>query len=115
MNNSSIVLEETRPELESSVLDRLEEEEGKLIRIVKAIREVKESKPWSVLKELIFDDLAFSLQKDLTSEAKKDTPDPLRLNRFAGQLKWAERYANLDILEGDYSKRLTAIKLKTHG
>lgn len=115
MNNSSISLEPIPAELESSVMEKLQEEEAKFIRIINAIRGVKATKEWNVLKELVFDGLSVSLKRELFSEAKKDSPDPLRLNRIAGQLKWADGYANLDILEGDYSKRLTAIKLKLHG
>lgn len=114
MNNSQIVLETVELPNEELVAKRAERE-GQLVRIIEAIREVKKSNAWSTLKSEIFDNLAGILQRDLLSEAKKDTPDPLRLNRIAGQLKWAEKYANLDKMEEDYKTQLSGLRKQTHG
>lgn len=115
MNNSIIVPEKTLTESNEELLNSLQEEEAKLVKIIAAIRDVKTVKGWVTLQELVFGPLTLSLRKELLSEAKKDDPDPKRLNRLAGQLKWADRYANLDILEGDYSSKLLPIKQKLHG
>lgn len=114
MNNSQITIED-QPSTNPDVLEKLREREAQIVRVVEAIREVKKSNGWSTLKSEIFDNLANSLKKDLLSEAKKDIPDPLRLNRLAGQLKWADKYATLDILEEDYKTQLTRLRKQLHG
>ena len=114
MNNSQITLEE-KNDKNPDLLERVREREAQVVRTIEAIREVKKCNGWSTLKLEIFDNLANSLKRDLLSEAKKDIPDPLRLNRLAGQLKWADKFANLDKLEEDYKTQLSGIRKQLHG
>lgn len=113
MNNSQIVLEPLPSEVD--IQEKLQEEEAKMVRIITAIRDVKACKGWATLAETTFLPLEKSLKKELMSEAKKDDPDVQRLNRISGKLHFAERFANLDVLETDYSKKLVAIKKQLHG
>lgn len=118
MNNSKIALEvATFSEPKVDVTPKLREQEARVVRIIEAIRGVKQNAEWSTLKSEIFDALTDRLSRELTEEAKKEQPDPLRLNRIAGQLKWAERYSDLDKLEEQYRTELSAIRknLDLHG
>lgn len=91
------------------------ERESKLVRIIEAIRELKKTSAWSTLKIELFDGLTESLERDLRSEAKKDQPDPSKLNRIAGQLTWAERYSDLDKFEVGKLVELKGIRKNLYG
>lgn len=94
---------------------KLQERESQLIRIIESIRGIKQTKEWSSLKSDIFDSLTENLERDLRNEAKKDNPDPLKLNRIAGQLKWAEKFSDLNKLEEVYRVELQGVKIKLYG
>jgi len=116
MNNSKFAIEGAA--LKNEMVNRqpfLQEREGELIAILDAIRTVQGSKAWSTLKTEVFDGLVERLTKDLQTEAKKETPDGLKLNRLAGQLKWAERYSDLSKLELEFRLELTNIRTQLYG
>lgn len=93
----------------------LQKGEGRLVKILDAIQGVKRSKEWSTLKEEVFDHLTDSLNKELSIEAKKEIPDTLKLNRLAGQLKWAEKYSDLKKMEDSFRLELTNIRIQLYG
>ena len=114
MNNSKFALEAAQFSQEAPV-DRtpdLKEREGKTVRILESIREVRGSKAWSSLKSEVFDGLVSRLEREMKDEAKKDNPDPCKLNRIAGQLKWAEKFSDLSKLENVYKVELQGIRLQ---
>lgn len=116
MNNSYFSIEQAtlkeEPELEREA--QLKDREGELVRIVSAIRRVRESEDWSTLKSTLFDGLTSRLTRELLAESKKENPDTLRLNRLTGQLVWAERYSSLEKLEATYFEELNNLR-KNHG
>ena len=118
MNNSQFALEQSLSE-EKKVDPKplLREREQKLLKILEALQGVQSSKEWSTLKTELFDSLSVSLKKELLNEAKKDDPSPMRLNRLAGELKWAEKFADLSKLEHGYKVELSNIRknLYEHG
>lgn len=113
MNNSFIALDnaDDKPDIKLQLSDQ----EAKTIKIIDAIRGVSQSQAWSSLKTELFSDLPLSLRKDLLAEAKKDNPDVLRQRFIAGQLYWAEKYADLDKLENVYTTRLLGIRKNLNG
>lgn len=117
MNNSRLAIEHVSLTLEEPV-DRttdLTTEEAKLVQIIGALNTITQTKEWSTLKTAVFDPLVGTLEKELTIEGKKEAPDTLKLNRLAGQLKWAEKYADLDKLTQIFREQLTNIRKKLHG
>lgn len=116
MNNSKLAIESV------SLIDKpvditpiLREREGELQQILLAIKGVSESREWKVLKSKLFDGLTETLNREIQSEARKENPDALKLNRLAGQLKWSEKYADLSKLEQAFRMELSNLKLKLHG
>lgn len=95
--------------------ERLKSEEARLIRIIEAVQTIEDSKEWSTLKTEMFDSLVNVLEKDLRSEAKKEDPSPLKLNRLTGELKWAEKYADLGKLANTYKVQLQRIRIQLYG
>lgn len=110
MNNSFIKLE---PEIPQS--EKLQEHEAKLIRVIEAIGVIKNSEAWSSLKTEVFDSLTVRLKRELLTEAKKEDPSSNKLNRIAGELKWAEKFSDLDKLEESQRIELKGIRLRIHG
>lgn len=117
MNNSKLALEslDVLSEEKRGNASVLREQEARLIRLITALQEVQATQAWSSLKTELFDDLPKGLKRDLLMESRKDNPDTLRLNRLAGQLKWAEKYADLSKLEQQYRVELQGIKLQLNG
>lgn len=109
MNNSRITLD---TEQVTDLLPKLKEEESRVVRIIEAIQGASQTKEWSTLKNEVFDKLVGSLERDLRTEAKRDDPDPKKLNRLSGELKWAEKYSDLSKLEESY--RLQLQRIRTH-
>lgn len=103
--------EDTQPE----VVDKLREEENRLIQIIESISTIRETNAWSSLKEAIFDKAVSRILGDLQDEARKSNPSTNRLNRLTGELEWAERYADFTKLENNYRMRLQAIRKQLHG
>ncbi len=117
MNNSKLSIDSLSLTQETPVdhTAKFRQEEGELVQIIDNLQVVQSSKEWSSLKEKVFDPLVNSLERDLNYEAKKEIPDPLRLNRLAGELKWAERYSNLKKLEESFRLKLTHVRIKLYG
>ena len=115
MNNSRIALEYSEEKPDTTPL--LRERQATILRIIEAIQEIEKTKAWSTLKTEIFHGLDKLLDNELRAEAKKEQPDPSRLNRLAGQLHWAERYADLSKLEERYRTELKQInqRIELHG
>jgi hypothetical protein len=86
-----------------------------LLRILEAIKDVQENRSWSTLKTEIFDSLVNTLEKDIRIEARKEEPSPTKLNRLAGELKWAERYSDLYKLEQKHRVELQNVRIKLYG
>lgn len=117
MNNSRLVIDSVplRLDRQETNVPQLRAREGQLTRVIEAVRKVQSSKEWSSLKTELFDGLTERLVKDLMLEAKKEIPDTLKLNRLAGQLRWAERYSDLSKLEQEFMTELTLLKQTLHG
>lgn len=117
MNNSKFAIESVQIKLEEPSVDKskLREFEQDLSDIIGAIRTIAATKEWSSLKIKVFDPLVTTLNRDITQEAKKEIPDTLKLNRLAGQLKWAEKYSNLDKLEDMFRMQLLNVKKQLYG
>ena len=115
MNNARLVLES--PALEENTEDitpKLRSEEARLVKIIEALYGIQESREWSTLKIEVLDNLVNILVKDVQTEARKEEPSPQRLNRLSGELKWAERYADLSKLENYYRSQLKNIRTKLY-
>lgn len=110
MNNSSI-----QPEVIKDLETKLQEREAKLIRVLEAIGRMKESEAWSTLKIEVFDSLTGILKRELLTEAKKDDPNTNKLNRLAGELKWSEKFSDIEKFENEQRVELKAIRLRIHG
>lgn len=93
----------------------LREREGALVLVIESLQGVRSSKEWDVLREKVFGPLSDSLLREIGAEARSESPDPLKLNRISGQLKWAERYADLGKLEEEYRSALSYVRQKLHG
>lgn len=117
MNNSKLAIDNVSLTVEDKVdrTSNLREQESELIIILDALDKVQKSKEWSSLKEKVFDKLPVTLAKELQEEARKDSPDALKLNRLAGQLKWAEKYSDLSKLGQFYRLQLTNIRKQLYG
>lgn len=110
MNNSLI-----RPEPEKPQADKLQEHEAKLVRTIEALVQIRNSEAWSSLKIEVFDGLTARLKRELLVEAKKDDPSTNKLNRLTGELKWAEKFSDLEKFEETQRVELKGIRLRIHG
>ncbi len=115
MNNAQIVVDLSLSPIERDVKPTLRKREEKLIRTIEAIRAIAKTEDWSTLKIELFDELVSSLERDLRNEAKKEDVNLSKLQRLAGQLKWAERYADLTKLEEKFKLELTALRTNLYG
>lgn len=117
MNNSKFTIESVPLSLESEIDNSptLRKEEGRLLKIVEALEEIKQTKAWSTLKYEVFDSLVETLEKALTDEGKKESPDTLKLNRLAGQLKWAEKFSDLSKLKDAFHLQLQNVRKQING
>ena len=113
MNNSFLNIEpEPIPE---QTKEWLRAEEARIVKVLEAVGAISSSKEWQVLKTEVFDNLVNILERDIQAEAKKEDVKPAVLNRLAGELKWAERYADLFKLEQYYKGLLKSIRTKLYG
>lgn len=94
---------------------RFQAEEARLVRIVEALQEVQQMKAWGVLREEVFDNMVNVLERDLKTEAEKSDPDPKKLNRIAGEMKWARRFSDLSKYENEKRVELQNIRIQLHG
>lgn len=98
---------------EGETIDRepwLRSRQDEIITILQSIDELEKSKAWKTLNTLIFEGVAEALEKRLTNEAKKDTPNNLEMARINGQLVWARKYSNLQELAKIFKTELEGIK-----
>lgn len=112
LSQVQVDLAEEKPE---DLKPKLQAEEARLVRIIEALQGIAQTKEWSTLKTEVFDNLVNVLEKDLKYEAKKESPEPTKLNRLAGELKWAEKYSDLLKLENIYRVQLQNIRLRQNG
>lgn len=111
MNNSHIT-----PKVQHDLtIEKTQQRETQLVRIIEAIREIRGSGAWSTLKTEVFEGLTTNLERDLRDEAKKDNPNTNKLNRLAGEIKWAERFSDLDKFESAQMVELQMVRLRLHG
>lgn len=116
MNNSKLISDSIKFQNdEMHEVLRFKDLEPKVIRKLEAIRELQRSAAWSSLKELEFDTLTESLNNLILSEAKKQNPDTNKLNRLVGELKWAERFADLNKWENQLQVELQIIRMNLYG
>ena len=97
MNNSRVVLD-NQSEEPSDRAGILNQQKGQLAKIVEAIRRVESSEDWQSLKELVFDSVIETLERQLKAEAQKPEVVTPELYRLQGQLVWARKYADLEKL-----------------
>lgn len=114
MNLSQVQVELEQPK-EIDVQPKLRAEEARLVRITEALQGIQGSKEWSTLKTEVFDTLVNVLEKDLKTEAEKNDPSPSKLNRIAGELKWARKYSDLTKLEATYRIELLRVRQQLYG
>lgn len=115
MMNLSQVQVEMEVSSQEDLSPKYRAEEARLLNIIESIQEVRATKAWSSLKAEIFDKLVDVLDRELGTEARKNSPDPLKLNRTSGELKWAERFSDLHKLENVYRAQLTAVRKQLYG
>lgn len=117
MNNSFLANENTSLSMEEKVDSKplLREEEGKLIKILAALQTIQTTNEWSSLKEYKLDNLVKTLKSKVFTEAKKEIPDTLKLNRLSGQLEWAEKYSDLSRWEQEIRVELQRIRIMLYG
>lgn len=118
MNNSKLAIDSISLQEEEPNVNRLPElrkKEGELINIIDSLQKIQVMPEWSSLKTQIFDGLVTTLEKELRTEAKRDNPDSSKLNRLAGQLKWAEKYSDLSKLENVFRVELTNLRKILYG
>lgn len=117
MNNSKLAIDSLTLTEEQPVDNKpmLREKESSLIKVIDALQGISQTQEWGTLKSEVFDNLVVTLEKELRDEAKKETPDPLKLSRVAGQLKWAEKYSDLTKLEGVFRIELKRIRQMLYG
>lgn len=112
--NNSLIQPESNPQLEK-VQEKTQEREATVVRIIEAVQRIKQSEDWSTLKTEVFDSLTKHLKSELFAEAKKESPDTNKLNRLAGELKWSERFSDLEKYENVLRVELQGIRLRLHG
>jgi hypothetical protein len=117
MNNSKLALDSIPKESDHMVeiQEQLTEKEATEIRIIEAIQRIRTSKDWSTLKTELFDELPKKIRKEILAEGRKDDPSTNKLNRLSGELKWAEKYADLSKLEATQRVELQRIRMQLHG
>lgn len=96
------------------IQEKVQEREASLVKQIAAIRDICESLSWSTLKTEVFDPLLTSLKRDLEEEAKKQDPNSNKLNRISGEIKWAERFSDLEKFESSLLVELQYIKTRLH-
>ncbi len=117
MNNSKLAIDSISltQDVEVDRTPQLKNREGQLIKIIEAIESVGKSEAWSTLKTEVFDSIVNILEREIKDEAKKESPDTLKLNRLAGQLKWAEKYSDLSKLGGVFRQELIGLRKTLNG
>lgn len=117
MNNSKLALDSVSLENEQprDIKPELRQKEERLVKIIEAIQGIEQSKDWSTLKTEMFDELPKQIRKEMLSEARKENPDTHKLNRLSGELKWAEKFADLSKFEASQRVELSRIRTMLYG
>lgn len=116
MNNSALKYDEDVLEQESfDNTGLLRKQEVELVKILEALDEVIKSQGWKGLKALIFDSLEEKIDRQLSSEARKDSINRKVIYKLQGELKWAKKYASLESLSLEYNAQLKNIRQQLHG
>jgi len=117
MNNSFLATNSVSLHLEEPVDTSpvFIEREANLLKVIEALRIIRQTNEWSSLKEEVFDKLSGDLERQIGQEAQKLNPDTHKLNRLSGELKWAERFSDLKKLEDSYRVELTHVRSKLYG
>lgn len=115
MNNSKLAIESVGPSDEVFTKELLLEREREVAMTIENLQVIHQTREWSSLKGLVFDSLRGNLEKQLLLESKKQNPDTQKLNRLAGELKWAERFSDLSKWENELRVELKNIKQQLHG
>lgn len=110
LSQVKIEIEEKQPDVKPELRKR----EARLLKLIEALESISQSKEWSTLKTEVFEGLVSNLEKDIKYEAKKEDPDPKKLNRLSGELKWAEKYADLSKLADNYKLDLKRIRTQLY-
>lgn len=110
MNNSHI----TPAVQKDSAREKTQIHEASLLRQIAAIREIRESSSWSTLKIERFDSLVQTLERELRDEAKRSDPNTNKLNRLAGEIKWAEQFSDLEKFEKALMVELQMVRIRLH-
>lgn len=109
MNNAFVIETE---EQSKDVDVRLGMRENELVRLIEAIRVVRASDGWSTLKKYVFTGVLESLEKKLVTEASKMPLNEKEIYSLQGQIGWAKKYADLDILAQTFRTELINVRLK---
>ena len=115
MNNSRIVIDNASVEEEFDRAPVLREREAELVKIIEAIKGVISSEEWSSLKNLVWDGVVETLERQQKSEASKEEINTLALSKINGQLVWAKKYADLESLANVFRLELTNIRQILYG
>lgn len=117
MNNSTLKLEEDNS-LEVETFDNtslLRKQEAELVKILEALEDVINFQGWKDLKALVFDSLEEKLDRQLSSEARKNSINRKVIYKLQGELKWAKKYASLEDLLLEYNAQLKNIRQQLNG
>lgn len=112
MNNSKIAIDNTLTEEIRDITPYLRSREVDLTKIIEAISRVLGSDEWKLLKSHVFDGVTESLEKRLTTEAKKNEVNSPEIYRLQGQIVWAKKFSKLEELQEIYRLELIEIKKK---
>jgi len=111
MNNSKLIVENATlqedPPADKALLGEMQ---SKRTKIIQAIDRVKANEDWKLLERELFEGTVEKLGKLLDAEMKKRPIDEPQIYFLQGQLKWAEKHANLDILKEIFKVEVENIK-----
>ncbi len=113
--NNSFLIDSQEPVKVPDNTETLKNMETRTVRIIEAIAELEQSKAWSTLKELVFDDLVGRLEREMLYEAKRADFEERNLAHLTGQLVWAIRYADLGKFSKDTKLELQRLRQLLYG
>ena len=90
--------------------ETLRERDSRLVRIIESLGAIMDSKEWSTLKENVFDDVYFSIERRMKKEMEKPEISLPEMYRLQGEMKWAKKYSNLDTLREVFHQELVKIR-----
>lgn len=99
-------------ELTEETKAKLRERQGELTRLLEAISNLSSSREWNVIKELVFDESAASIERQMLSECLAQKIDTDKLYKLQGKLEIAKRHSDTDRLADTLKNQLQDIKNK---